>query len=273
MAVSLLDLRRDIGRQMNDLLTLTADSGSNNMLVDPVELTDFDGTFVGSQGVVVSAAVQQNLGKVVRVVGNSQSGTSISFTPPLPGPIMTGDEIDLHNLRGRGFRVQDYNQAIKSVIKQHGHRAPRPIDSSPIKFDIQNPFLEIPEEWVAVHGASVLIDGYTYDIHHGRYDGARGWRLDQTGKRIEISGSDRYAAEGLDVVLHGYRTHPDVNVDSDMIYLSPEFVAKTVMSNLAQRRGDTHWNQWAAEWAQMAAGIRPATIPAWPPNTVMVAAS
>lgn len=267
MAMTRRDLRRDIARSMHDLLTLTATTGSNNMLVDPVELTDYDGTFSGSQAVCISATNPENVGKVVRVIGNSQSGNSISFTPALPAPVVEGDVFDLHNLRGRGFRVQDYNESIRSAVKKHAVSAPRMVQSEPIPFDYSNSFIEIPDTWVAIYGVTAFNHGQAMDIHVGRYDTAAGWRVDPPRRCIEVSGDYVGFAHGGELVLYGFEIHPDVESDDDVVNLNPEFVALTVQSSLAQRRGDPTWNQWAAEWARMAAGARPGKQPSWPPNT------
>ncbi len=269
MSITLRDMRRDIAGQMGDLLTVVADTGSSdNMVVDPVELTDFDNSFVGSQAICIESVHPENVGKVVRVRASSQYNHNIQFEPNLPYPAEVGDIFDIHNLRGRGFRIQDYNRHIATVVRKHKFSAPIPATSSEYIFDMADPFIPIPEGWIAVYGVVQKVDNLERSIHAGRYDGARGWRVAEGKTKVEISGMDRGSSHGFPHILHGYIAHPEVVNDDDLIHLNPEFVALTVQSGMAQRRGSSEWNQWAAEWARMASGARPGAVPAWPANTV-----
>lgn len=270
MGTSRRQLRREISRGLKDLLTLTAaDGSSDNKIVDPVELTDYDNSFAGSQVVCISSAHPGNVGKVSRVRGSSQIGNSLSIEPPMPDPIQTGDVFDMVNLRNRGFRVQDYNTQIEDVIQRFRDTAPREVHSAPFTFNAREPFVPIPDDWMTVHGVTQHIQDFTRDIHASRYDGARGWRV-TNDRRIEISGQDRYDAHDTEVVVHGTVPHPPVVDDDDICHINPEFVSLTVRSELATLRGDNSWNQWSVEWARMAAGARPATHYSFKVNTVFL---
>jgi hypothetical protein len=271
MSMTRRDLRRKIAGDMRDLVVFTAHEGSsNNMVVNPVELADFDNTLVSSQLLCCSGA---NKGHVARVTGSSQIGSSVSFNPPTPEPVSPGDEFELVNLRGTGFRFEEYHRQIASLVTGLAAKHPRRLTSDPITYNAEFPSLIVPEGWIAVYGASLLeVDGSEFPFKRARSEGARGWHVDAATRTFTLGGTDLSRAHGQEIVLHGLIAHPEVADDDDLIHIDPEWLSLTIASRLAQRRGDREWNQWAIEWARMAGGERPARLFRYPANTVMLEA-
>ncbi len=269
MSMTRRQMRRKIAGDMRDLVVLTAHEGSsNNLIVNPVELADFDNTLVSSQILCTSGA---NAGHLARVTGSSQVGKSISFDPPTPEPVLPGDEFELVNLRGAGFRVEEYNRQIVALVSGLAAKYPRKITSDPVTYNAEYPAFVIPEGWIAVYGASLLYpDGSEFPFKRARSEGARGWHVDPATRTFTLGGSDLGVAHGQQVVIHGFVPHPLPESDDDRIHIDAEWLALQVEQKLAQRRGDREWNQWAVEWARMAAGERPARLFRWPANTVML---
>lgn len=269
MSLTRRDLRRKIAGDMRDLLLLTAHSGSSeNLIVDRTELGDFDNTLVSSQLMATSGP---NAGHIARVTGSSQSGKSISFDPPLPAPPEVGDEFELVNLRGTGFRFQEYHRVIDSIVGANRDRWLVTENSDPLAFTPDAPFLPLPDHWRGIFGVSVVLpDGSDYPFKPARNEGARGWHCDRATRTVTFGGSDIDLAMSGPVILHGLIPHPDLADDDDVLYMDNEWVALQAASKLAQRRGDREWNQWAVEWARMASGERPAKLFRYPANTVLV---
>lgn len=271
MTLTRRDLRRKVAGDLRDQMTVTAHEGSsNNLIIDPVELSHFDNTLVSSQLLCVSSASPANVGHIARVTGSDQRAKSISFDPPTPEPVSAGDEFDLVNLRGAGFRLQDYTFQIDSYVRQEAHRYPRKAISEPILFDAAEPYLEIPEDWIGVFEVTLIVDGQMGTVKASRSNGARGWWADPTNRVVSIGGSDAGICHGNYVVLHGLTPHPLLETDDDPCFMDGEHLALTAMSKLAARRGGNEWAQWSIEWARNAAGIRPAKMFRYPANTVML---
>lgn len=271
MSLTRRELRRKIAGDMRDLLILTAHEGSStNMIVDRTELGGSDNTFVSSQIMCVTGP---NTGHVARVTGSSQAGRSVSFDPQLPTPPQVGDEFELVNLRGTGFRFQEYHRVIDSIVGANRDRWLVRENSEPIRFRPGAPYIPLPDHWLGIYGVSLILpDGSDIPFKPARNEGARGWHCDRGSRTVSFGGTDLMLAADQDVVLHGLIPHPMLEDDDDVLLMDNEWVALQAASKLAQRRGDREWNQWAVEWARMAAGERPAKLFRYPANTVLVEA-
>lgn len=272
MPLNRRDLRRKVAGDLRDIMVVTAHEGSStNMIVDPVELSYFDNTLVSSQLLCSRSVNAANVGHVARVTGSSQTGKNISFDPPTPQPVSPGDEFELVNLRGTGFRLQDYTLQINSYVQQEAHRYPRKVSSELMTFNALDPDLPIPEGWIAIYGVTVVLPGGIWGkIKPTRALGARGWWADPSSMSVVIGGSDAALCDGQQILLDGLESHPLLEDDDSPCYMDAEHLELTVASKLAQRRGGNEWSQWAIEWSRNAAGIRPAKLFRYPANTVML---
>lgn len=270
MAVTRRDLRRKIASNLRDLLVLKATGGSDNTVIDPVTLTDADNTFISSEILCTKSADPANLGQIARVTGYTRLSNQISFTPSFPAPVVAGDEFEIVNLRGRGFRVQEYNLQIETIVAGLADLHMRHVTSDPFLFNYESPTIGVPPDWRGIYAVTSLRDrGSDYSLKPARFPGARGWSVDVPTRSLSIGGSDLHVCNGFNMIVHGLYAHPLPELDTDRIYIDDVYISLEAQANLAQRRGDRSWDQWAIEWARMAAGQRPARIFRYPANTVL----
>lgn len=268
------DLSGDVGISLWDMviviaddladhieLTATAPSAGPNVMVDANNLLGGDGELRSSHGVVRQAADPANVGKVVRVQGNSSTTTSITFAPNLPSALVTGDIMDLVNLGGFGFRPEVYRQQIKNAVIKSYPDALIEISasSSPDRFDAASPTIPIPDEFVAVYGVFYM---YQDDVlqwrdvrpARGRGGYATGWSLDRPSRTIRIDGDAwQDLMDGTLYVIGGYAKHGIPTADTDLVTVPAYWIILEVKGTLAGRRiADRRWNDWAVEWGRRA---------------------
>lgn len=232
------DLRRMVmGDRLHDLLVLTATAGGTvNQFTDDVELTDAQNAYLGSQA-MPTGGTAPNLGAVVRVIGSDAATHTLTVTPDLPSPTQAGDEWELVNLNGRGWRFQEVHRAINAVLRTAF--AEFLIDRTDVvaaAFDANAPTVAVPDG--VTHVAAVLVQdpsGDWTDVRRARRPGAygNGYWIDRAAGTVGIEGRYRWYADGLVVKLVGKGRHPDLVDDSSLVYVDPDWLADEVAAQLA----------------------------------------
>src|SRR6187402_1372138 len=116
MGSSLRDLRRAVGRQVRDLTVLTATAdGLDTNLVDNRNLVSGDDIWKGRDLYFVDGTLE-NLGEIRRSVSSSRSDHTITWGVALPAITHQGDEVEVWNLRSKGWHPFEVNAAINDVI-------------------------------------------------------------------------------------------------------------------------------------------------------------
>ncbi len=274
VGVTLAQMRRMVARRLRDLRTVTATAtGSTTTLTDEDELTDADDAWVGSQGVVVVGAAA-NIGKTVRVTQSDEETSTITFKPALPAGIAAGDQIDLTNLAGQGFRVRDYTAAIgEAVTLAYPDFAVERRDGAGV-FSKATPVLPVPagmtevfkveyrdpanDRWREVRPAAQSGDYYP------------GFWISTESREVRLQGGWVDLLDGCEVRVLGYGLHPPVEQEGDPIYCDAEWVMYSTMAALASRRGSREWSSWGIEWQAAANGRRGHLMIARYPNSQRV---
>lgn len=149
------ELRRAIASSLGDLTYVEAtESSEEATIIDKVHLVQAVNAFNGMQAICVSSSWPQNVGHIATVMSNNPVARSINIEPPMPMPSATGDEFDLYNYRGNGWRVDQYNSAINQAIARAGD------EHSPLPYSVEIPhdkeYLEIPLEFSHFSGVHAI---------------------------------------------------------------------------------------------------------------------
>lgn len=245
MPTTRMEMRNNVADAVKDRLHLVATTGSTTTFIDPVELTDFDNTLAGSHLLIVSGA---NAGRVVRVVSNSLSSYSLTFTPDLPDAIVEGDEADLFNISNKGFRPQQYNNAIKTIVGGRDYKNVRETSITlDTEFDADDPDYTLPDNFIAVYDVHVDL-GYNIirPIRWSSWRMGNGWFVDTASRVLSIWGSEGTLAHGGTLTIYGYEVQPVPEEDDDLIMVDEEYVRWACIAHLCMNKSPQH-DRWAAE--------------------------
>jgi hypothetical protein len=240
-----MEMRNNVADAVKDRLHLIASAGSTTTFIDPIELTDFDDTLAGAQMLVTTGS---NAGSVVRVVSNSLSAFSLTFTPDLPNPIVEGDEADLFNLSNKGFRVQQYNNAIKTIVSGRGYK--NVVESSytfDTEFDADDPDQVIPDSFIGIYDVHADI-GYNLitPVRYTPWRMGNGWFVDTANRTLSIWGSQGTLIHGGTLTIFGYEAVEAPTTDDGQIFLDEEYVRWACIAQLCMNKSPAH-DRWAAE--------------------------
>lgn len=238
MATTRRTIRQAVADRLDDLkvLTATVDSGGYGTFRDDIELTDAQNAYLASQAMPISGTAL-NLGQIVRVVGSDAATHTITVTPDLPVMPAEGDEWELVNLNGKGWRFQDYHRFINRVFADGGELARVGISATVSDaFPEDAPEFEIPDEFTHITGV-YLVDGDDLQkIPRARRAGPynEGYWIDTTTATIRIEGGYRCYGAGGDIVLRGLGQQAAMTDDDDTTTVDLRWLVPEVASRMAE---------------------------------------
>ena len=244
MSVTRKDIRRGVLRKLGDLIVLTATSaGTTTTMKDARNLIGepdaYRGRFIRFTGGTAS-----NLGEIRYISGSSRTDRTITLDDALPAATADGDEAEVVNMHGLGYRFQDVDMAIDTAFQAAVDFAPVQAAYSAGTFDEDSPYIAIPDSWVAISGVEwqdpdTLV--WNRMAYHNRKYG-NGWTLDRPSRRVFVSGPTAARVDGATMRLIG-QTIPDIPVDDDdTTEVNAEWIIARCVSELssaAYRRNPT----------------------------------
>lgn len=259
--ITLGDFRALLANRLLDYLRLTATAdGDTSTFFDVNHLTDGDDAYASSQGKFIAALAPDVDGAIVTIDGSSASDASVTFRPSIAGNTHTGDILDLFNLGGYGFRIQQYDLAIREAIAVSWRRVW--IDHAVevvAPFTQAVPLIPIPRPFIAVHTLEINEAGdqtQWREVPMARRAGrwGEGWTVDKAQRQIRLDGDFwRWTADGYGYRLRGYARQEPPVTDNDLIVIDVGWLLDYCASRLAGRRvADSEWSNWAIEWGRQA---------------------
>lgn len=232
------DLRRMVmGDRLHDLLVLTATAnGTVNTFTDTVELTDAQNAFLASQA-LATGGTAPNLGRVVRVIGSDAGTHTLTVTPDLPTATQVGDEWELVDLNGRGWRFAEFHRAANAVLRTaFSEFTIDRADTIATAFSAASPYVAFPDG--LTHVSAVMVQDQNGDwtrVRRARGPGlwGQGYWADRAAGTISIEGTYRDFADGLVVKLIGKGRHPDLVDDTSLVYVDSDWLADEIGAQMA----------------------------------------
>lgn len=267
MPTTLQEMRNSVAGAVKDRVSLVATGGTDQTFQDVHGLVRFNDTLRGSQLYFSSG---NNQGALVTVTANDLLGSTVTFQPALPYPVVAGDRADLFNVMNTGFPFRDYDEAIRTIVS--GRRRKNVIRGSVTipTWNAQTGTFTVPEPLVAVYGVEAHFnDGYddhVVDIPPGRYRNTKGWFVEPATRQLSIGGSSRWDYEGDELNVLGLIARELPYEDSDEIFLDEEWVRFSAIAHLCMNKSSQH-DRWAIEAMQKASAREAFVTPRIPPNT------
>lgn len=272
-------IRRTIADILQDLIVVEATADSDaGVIIDEENLVDSDRSYINSY-VRATGGTVSNLGAVRKVLTSTQAQGMITLLSDLPADVTEGDEFELVNLRGIGFRFQEYHRSINDAIRilREGEFLVPMIETLAANFDEDTPTITVPTDMAYVHRVQYKVTNLEpdewFDIPRARIKDAygSGWTpVGQTGV-IAIQGSWwRNDADGNAVRVWGASRPADLDDDDDVFPGPTEFIVNYACHRLAFKRGGPEWTPRAMLFYQQAQETRPRSTMPWSANMVKV---
>ncbi len=266
-------LRQMIGRKLGDLRLLTASvAGSTTTFSDSLSLTDSDSAYRGTEW-YGTGGTPANLGVAARVVDSQQASTTLTLTPPLPAAPQLGDTADLVNLRGEGWRIQHYHNAINDVL----------LTASPDwlfkeveylgTYSMDTPTLPLPSTMTHIYRVEYQdTNGDWREVPRAKRAGVygQGWWPHEAEGTLGIEGRFRDAADQYQVRVWGYAPARPLLSDGDTTAIPPAWIVAEAAAAMAFSRGERDWVAKGQAWQQEAHDIHPRGSTMLAPGTIKV---
>jgi hypothetical protein len=216
-------VRRRVGRATRQMILLTATAnGTTTTIVDVINGSDPTSTLTGRVGWVASGTAA-NLSRSVRVTGNTESTSTITFTPALPSATATGDEIELWNDLDQGVTPVEVHELIDMAIEAVADQFPILATDTAETFDADSPALTIPAGWDWFSGVDYQdVSGYWHPVYQNQL------RVNDVARTVEIIYPTRVSLDTLNVRLRGATRPTAASTDSTDIPIDAEFLIKYV---------------------------------------------
>ena len=179
------------------LLCVATSAGTTTTLIDNAQLNTENNSLLNRVG-YFSGGTANNLGKTVRVTGNTKSSQTVTFTPAVPSATATDDELELWNQRDEGVTPKDVNDLINDAIADVAELGAVSALSSEETFDYNDPLIVVNAAWEAVTAVEWEDDdGIWYPVPKADL------RVDRYQRQVELIGRARMLADGRQVRVRG----------------------------------------------------------------------
>ena len=231
MDQTLEQLRGRTARLLDDYVGITATgNGTTTTFVDTFNVNTGTESFDGCEIRFTSGA---NDGLTSRITTTTASTGTLTFTPSRTSTA-TSDTAELFNRRNRGFRVQDYHNAINDAIEQYQGIAMTPVvETIATAFDVDSPTVAIPSTTLEVYLVEYLDDDSVYqEIPRATPRGGNGWTAEPANAVLRIEGPSADAADGQTIRLHGFKRQTALSVDTSVTAFDSTVLVYTAATQL-----------------------------------------
>lgn len=246
MSITRRQLRRDILKNLGDMriLTATADSMSNVKFIDTINLVGEVGAYKGRE-VIFTGGTAANLGLIRYVSGSSSDESAIGFRQSLPAEPIAGDECEMVNTRGIGYRIADVHDAINQSIRQVAGRELGSLSSVDSDY-AYGTAITVPAEFVTVEDVQWQDPYDTVRFHalpKASRPNGKGWWVDRATRTVQITGRIRHlngwwCEDGptRSVRVWGLAQPAELYDDDDQTDLDPMWLIANTLSLLLRGR-------------------------------------
>lgn len=230
------ELRRAVYRLLGDMVLLTATQDSDgSSFIDEDNIVQGAGNYAARQ-LYVTSSNAGNQYQARRVSGNA--GSTLQLSRALPEVVLTGDEAELVNTYGQGFRIEDVHAAIEEAIA-----ALRPM--VPIQYTYPDAFAEteralaIPDEFATVDRVEWRNPVYTSSswtqLQRAQALGEQGWFVDAATRELYIGNTSAFQLRDATIRIAGMQRVAMPANDTDLVPVNREYVRYKVAGELLTR--------------------------------------
>ncbi len=235
---SRLTLRRDVLHDLGDLRILRATSNGTNVdFRDALNLTGEPGVYAGREALFTGGTLE-NIGEIRYVTDSSRDSFALGFGVSLPSATFIGDEAELINTRGTGWRFQETHDAINQAIRSLGDKAMivAAVSASSygrgVGISVPPSFRRVEDiQWRDASDTTVW-----HSIPKAQRATAPGWWLDRFTRTVVINGPSAWTINGRALLLYGLGEPAELLSDSDTTPVNREWIVAQARSTLALGR-------------------------------------
>jgi hypothetical protein len=228
VATTRRQIRQDVGTQLGDMIVSVATAeGTTTSFTDANTLVLPTNEYKG-RTIWFSDGTASNLEASRKI--NASATSSVSWAVALPAVPAIGDEAELWNLRGTGWEPQEINRLISIAHREAQEHLPIEAESDEFTWDADDPFLNIPENMIAVtgvHWQEPNTENWR-TLPMAKRIGAHGYRVIRHNRTIEILGYPQYALDTRTMVIQGYQRESDLEDDTDETAVNREYLVARV---------------------------------------------
>jgi hypothetical protein len=230
------EIRRRILGKLGDLVIVQAtDAGSLSTMIDRIRLTGEPDAYRGRQ-IMLTGGTVANLGEQRYVTGSSRTNRSLTVDYDFPAETAVGDEAELINTHGTGYRFDDVAIAIDAAVESASNMA-----REPVVLDVTDTYnratgdLTIPDDWVAVTGVDWRnsSDEPWNALEMAGKRLSSGWGVDRARRLITISGERSLYLDTKAVRIYGLRKPQPIPNDDDVTGINAEWLVARAVSELS----------------------------------------
>lgn len=243
MAITRGQLRRRIAGRLGDVQDLIAtEDGSNTTLIDAIRLS---GAIEQPKNRDIVFTSGPNQGVTRRVTGWDLVAGFVDFAD-VPDVTTTGDKAELYNFRGRGWRVEEYNDAINQALVDASDLARVRMGYAPDPYDAHTGLIPITNPDMT-HLVTLSYEGYggIYEtVPHALNFRGEGWSYDPTIQSIDVRGG--VIPGGAILRVQGFKRPDPLITDSDVTSINAEWLtvkACHVLCMAAISRDPSNYNE------------------------------
>lgn len=227
---TLAQLRNRVADRLGDRLPLTATSnGLVSTFKDNLNVTTATENLLGRWLVLSDGTVHV-------ISGQTNSSSTLTLTPDAASTSFTatGQTANLYNKRGKGFRPDEYKNAINNAINDAFPLGLIAVRASIVAvFDSDNPEVTIPAS--VTHITTVEYQDSNGDWHQvpkSMRSTEYGWKADPAAGELRIFGFMADQIDGLSLRVTGFGRQDVLSADSDTCALNAEFIVSRACYHL-----------------------------------------
>lgn len=257
-------IRRRVGMIIGEVLFIKCTAaGTTTTAIDTRNLVRQNGTLVGRQVWVSSAANTQIVGVTARVTGNDKSAASITFAPALAAATSANDLLELWHERDTGPTAEEVHEAINFNIKAVADQTLTPVVTTLVSsFNSTSPVLTLPSTWQTFTGAEWQD---IYSIWHPIPPADL--RVDQTSRTVELRNKVLAVANQRPIRVRGATKATELDTEIATTDVDPEWLvyqtAATLMFASSHRMLDVGQGERKAQYLQTLADSRRPRTDRW----------
>lgn len=254
---TLAQLRNRVADRLGDRVELTATAnGTTTTFIDQLWVNTATEDMKGRIMVLADS------GEVVRVTAMNDATYTLTFTPAAASASSTNTSsvANVFNKRGKGFRPDEYKNAINNAINDAFPLGLIEVRSTiGTAYDFESPEVTVPAAMSYVHTVEYQDDdGEWHKIMKATKYNEYGWIADATAGQIRILGGPGSVIDGLTVRLTGYGRQDVLSADSDTCALNAEWIVARACYHLTIGGidKDDRYGQLAGVFMREADGLR-----------------
>lgn len=231
--------RREISRRvlsrLGDLMIITATGdGTMTTFSDRRNLIGEPDAYRGRM-IRFTGGTVDNIGEVRYVSGSSRTNRTLTVDDALPAAIAEGDEAEMINFFGLGYRFRDVEDAIDAAVSAAGEFSPEPTFLDVGTFAATSPRIYLPDDWIGVNAVdwqnTETSAWNTAEYTPRMYE--NGWSVDRSTRSVYIGRNLSTTMDTKTTRIRGIKMPSPIPYPDDRTTINAEWLIARCISELS----------------------------------------